>query len=67
MDIFRVRQQDTIFLSEAINQILVARKTLKWSYVFGYYLDKRNVKEKNLFEYLQEDLVRPQFDRRTSS
>lgn len=60
MDLFRIRQQDTLFLQEAINTILSARRTLKWSYVYGYYLDKSNIKEKNLFEYLQEDLVRHQ-------
>jgi ariadne-1 len=29
---------------------------LEWSYVYGYYLDKSKTAEKNLFEYLQEDL-----------
>ena len=32
------------------------RRTLEYSYVLGYYLDKSKEAEKNLFEFLQEDL-----------
>eukprot|EP01104_Vermistella_antarctica_P012367 TRINITY_DN3568_c0_g1_i1.p1 TRINITY_DN3568_c0_g1~~TRINITY_DN3568_c0_g1_i1.p1 ORF type:complete len:257 (+),score=64.97 TRINITY_DN3568_c0_g1_i1:402-1172(+) len=55
---FNVRQQDTKFLSEGTEQLLANRLVLEWSYVYGYYLNDTNdqQKEKNLFEYLQEDL-----------
>lgn len=53
---FSVRPQDTKFLKEATEQLLNNRRVLEWSYVYGYYLDKQKTAEKNLFEYLQEDL-----------
>jgi len=53
---FNIRSQDTKFLTEATEQLLVNRRVLEWSYVYGYYSDKTNVTEKNLFEYLQENL-----------
>jgi len=53
---FSVRAQDTKFLMEATEQLLRNRRVLQWSYVFGYYLDRKKETEKNLFEYLQEDL-----------
>jgi ariadne-1 len=56
LDLFQVRAQDTQFLKEATEQLLDDRRVLKWSYVYGFYLDKSNNKERNLFEYLQEDL-----------
>ncbi|KYQ93780.1 ariadne-like ubiquitin ligase [Tieghemostelium lacteum] len=52
---FDVRSADTKFLMEATEQLLKNRKVLQFSYVYGYYLDKKS-QEKNLFEYLQEDL-----------
>jgi len=53
---FDVRSQDTKFLMEATEQLILNRRTLQYSYVMGYYLDKSKTAEKNLFEYLQEDL-----------
>lgn len=53
---FDVRSQDTKFLMEATEQLIVNRRVLEYSYVMGYYLDKSKTAEKNLFEYLQEDL-----------
>eukprot|EP01119_Soliformovum_irregulare_P003803 TRINITY_DN14864_c0_g1_i1.p1 TRINITY_DN14864_c0_g1~~TRINITY_DN14864_c0_g1_i1.p1 ORF type:complete len:514 (+),score=110.76 TRINITY_DN14864_c0_g1_i1:51-1592(+) len=53
---FDVRSQDTKFLMEATEQLIANRRILQYSYVMGYYLDKKKVAEKNLFEYLQEDL-----------
>lgn len=52
---FEVRSQDTKFLLEATEQLLNNRRVLQYSYVYGYYLDKR-CQERNLYEYLQEDL-----------
>lgn len=51
-----MRSQDTKFLSEATEQLIACRRVLQYSYVMGYYLDKSKGAEKNLFEYLQEDL-----------
>jgi len=56
LDKFDVRSQDTKFLMEAVEQLIANRRVLQYSYVMGYYLDKSRVAEKNLFEYLQEDL-----------
>lgn len=52
---FEVRSQDTKFLLEATEQLLRNRRVLQYSYVYGYYLDKKS-QERNLYEYLQEDL-----------
>ncbi len=41
---------------EATEQLILNRRVLQYSYVMGYYLDKSKQAEKNLFEYLQEDL-----------
>eukprot|EP01087_Luapelamoeba_hula_P020848 TRINITY_DN717_c0_g1_i1.p1 TRINITY_DN717_c0_g1~~TRINITY_DN717_c0_g1_i1.p1 ORF type:complete len:534 (-),score=92.35 TRINITY_DN717_c0_g1_i1:159-1760(-) len=58
MEKFDVRAADTKFLTEAAIQLLAIRRVLQWSYVYGFYLstDKTRIPEKNLFEYLQEDL-----------
>lgn len=56
MDKFGVRSADTKFLGEATEQLIANRRVLQFSYVMGYYLDKTKTAEKNLFEYLQEDL-----------
>jgi ariadne-1 len=53
---FDVRSQDTKFLGEATEQLIRNRRVLQWSYAMAFYLDKRRAAEKNLFEYLQEDL-----------
>jgi ariadne-1 len=53
---FLVRAADTKFLHEATVQLLANRRVLQWSYVYGYYLDRKRVAERNLFEYLQENL-----------
>jgi ariadne-1 len=53
---FEVRYQETKFLLEATEQLLTNRRILEYSYVYGYYLDKKKITEKNLFEDLQENL-----------
>jgi len=52
---FEVRSADTKFMLEATEQLIKNRRVLQYSYVYGYYLDKLS-QERNLFEYLQEDL-----------
>lgn len=42
------------FLEEAINEVIRCRQVLKYTYVYGFYLKSSN--EKNLFEFLQENL-----------
>jgi len=53
---FDVRAADTKFLREATDQLLENRRVLQWSYCYGFYLEKTKNAERNLFEYLQEDL-----------
>jgi len=53
---FEVRAQDTQFILDANQQIRHNRRILSNSYIYGYYLDKTNAAEKNLFEHLQTDL-----------
>jgi len=43
------------FLYDALKQVRTCRRVLKWSYVYGYYLEEDGP-EKNLFEHLQRDL-----------
>merc|ERR1719235_366823 len=43
------------FLYDALKQVRECRRVLKWSYVYGYYLEEDGP-EKNLFEYLQKNL-----------
>merc|ERR1719261_1447868 len=43
------------FLYDALRQVRACRRVLKWTYVFGYYLEETSP-EKNLFEYLQKNL-----------
>lgn len=43
------------FLYDALEQVTQSRRVLKWSYVYGYYLDKASA-DKNLFEHLQKNL-----------
>lgn len=38
------------FLEEAINEVIKCRQVLKFTYVYGYYLN--NPKEQSLFEFL---------------
>ncbi|KAL4158608.1 hypothetical protein PRNP1_004384 [Phytophthora ramorum] len=45
---------DVQFLNAATEQLIECRRVLKYTYAFGYYLPPG--KEKNLFEYLQENL-----------
>ena len=42
------------FLKTAVEKLLEARQTLKWTYCFAYYLDKNN--QTMLFEDNQRDL-----------
>eukprot|EP00397_Hematodinium_sp_SG-2012_P020182 GEMP01020779.1.p1 GENE.GEMP01020779.1~~GEMP01020779.1.p1 ORF type:complete len:593 (+),score=132.02 GEMP01020779.1:24-1781(+) len=44
------------FLWEALAQIMECRRVLKWSYVYGYYLDDPAGKTKELFEFFQKNL-----------
>jgi len=55
---YEVRSTDTKFLGEATEQLIANRRVLQWSYVMGYYsiIDREKSTERNLFEYLQEDL-----------
>mmetsp|Transcript_100890 Transcript_100890/g.290056 ORF Transcript_100890/g.290056 Transcript_100890/m.290056 type:complete len:540 (-) Transcript_100890:141-1760(-) len=43
------------FLYDALRQVRVCRRVLKWTYVYGYYLEEVGP-EKNLFEHLQKHL-----------
>mmetsp|Transcript_56233 Transcript_56233/g.163013 ORF Transcript_56233/g.163013 Transcript_56233/m.163013 type:complete len:541 (+) Transcript_56233:168-1790(+) len=43
------------FLYDALRQVRVCKRVLKWTYVYGYYLDEVGP-EKNLFEHLQKNL-----------
>jgi len=53
---FGVRSADTKFLHEATEQLLVCRRVLEFSYVYGFYLAETTGRERELFEYLQEDV-----------
>lgn len=44
------------FLYDALRQVRACRRVLKWTYVYGYYLEGTSETEKNLFEYLQRNL-----------
>merc|ERR1712217_612870 len=43
------------FLYDALRQVRSCRRVLKWTYVFGYYLEESS-REKPLFEFLQKNL-----------
>merc|ERR1712137_709766 len=43
------------FLYDALRQVCACRRVLKWTYVYGYYLEEAGP-EKNLFEHLQKNL-----------
>jgi len=50
---------DVQFLKVAVEQVLQCRKVLKYTYVFAYFLHEEQghtPEERNLFEYLQEQL-----------
>lgn len=47
---------DVTFLNDATEALLECRRTLKYTYAFGYYM--RDGGEKSLFEHLQEQLER---------
>ena len=47
---------DVEYIQKAVNTLIECRGNLKYTYVYGYYLE--DGQEKNLFEYLQEDLER---------
>mmetsp|Transcript_59804 Transcript_59804/g.107614 ORF Transcript_59804/g.107614 Transcript_59804/m.107614 type:complete len:528 (+) Transcript_59804:174-1757(+) len=42
------------FLYDALRQVRVCRRVLKWTYVYGYYLEESS--DKHLFEHLQKNL-----------
>merc|ERR1711870_158614 len=43
------------FLYDALRQVRACRRVMKWTYVYGYYLEEGGT-EKNLFEHLQKNL-----------
>lgn len=43
------------FLYDALRQVRACRRVLKWTYVYGYYLEEVGP-EKHLFEHLQKNL-----------
>jgi ariadne-1 len=47
---------DVEYIQKAVQTLCECRGSLKYTYVYGYYLEEGQ--EKNLFEYLQEDLER---------
>eukprot|EP01080_Neovahlkampfia_damariscottae_P005380 gene5380-9187_t len=47
---------DVDYVQKGVDQLIECRNSLKYTYVYGYYLNEGS--EKNLFEYLQEDLER---------
>jgi len=49
---------DVQFLKTANEMVIDCRRTLKSTYVFGYYLDQTAHKQRELFENLQEHLER---------
>ncbi|XP_060599500.1 ankyrin repeat and IBR domain-containing protein 1-like [Ruditapes philippinarum] len=48
-------KDETKFVEEAINKLLKARRVLKYSYVYGYYLDGPPYR-KIVFEFMQTEL-----------
>ena len=48
------RIEETVYMVEAAKCIIDSRRVLKWTYVFGYYLE--NEQERPLFQNLQEML-----------
>jgi len=60
ISLFGVKLQDLKFLEEAIKQEYNNRNMLKNSYVYAFNFTDKNIlpAEKNLFEYLQDDLER---------
>jgi len=54
---FGVRSADTKFMLECAEQLLMCRRILEFSYVYGYnLLQTKADHERSLFEYLQEDV-----------
>jgi len=47
---------DVEYIQKAVQILIECRGSLKYTYVYGYYLEEG--REKQLFEYLQEDLER---------
>lgn len=45
---------DVEYIQKGVEQLIECRNSLKYTYIYGYYLEEGP--EKNLFEYLQEDL-----------
>lgn len=50
----RLEITDLEFIQETLRQVASCRHVLKYTYVYGFYLEK--VEEKQLFEYLQKNL-----------
>jgi hypothetical protein len=46
---------ETTFLLEALQQVVDCRRVLKWTYVYGFYLNDKDP-TKSLFEYIQTSL-----------
>lgn len=51
----RTAKDETKFVEEAVNKLLKARRVLKYSYVYGYYLDGPPYR-KIVFEFMQTEL-----------
>jgi len=45
---------DVEYIQKAVNQLIESRNILKYTYVYAFFMVEGS--EKNLFEYLQEDL-----------
>lgn len=48
-------EAETSFITDAVQQLLKARRVLKHSYIFGYYLNDAGIK-KHVFEFIQTEL-----------
>ncbi|KAL3854879.1 hypothetical protein ACJMK2_014115 [Sinanodonta woodiana] len=52
---FSTAKAETAFVEDAVHQLLRARRVLKFSYVYGYYLDGAGYR-KIVFEFMQTEL-----------
>lgn len=54
-EVHKFKVMELQFLVEALQQVRVCRRVLKWTYVYGFYLQGQGA-ERNLFEHLQKNL-----------
>lgn len=52
-EIKKYPQMELEFLGNAVNEIVRCRQVLKYTYCYGYYMNKMNDQQKNLFEHQQ--------------